>query len=376
MPPKLRTIGDRVRRHSQLLAIDPIERQMGGRAGGILYTVAGLSAASYPLLPGAIHGHTRWLYLIAVLSVVWGLVTLFCIDWARMHPAVTHLSTLSAFTGIAVAVASSGGSRSFAWVYLFWVGLFGCYFYSRPVAIFYVCACIFTQALPLLYDHGAVRDGFLSQLIIAGAGYVTVGFCVSTGKRMVDGLRLRAETLAAEQSALQRAASAVIRGDETDRIFALVCANLAELLGSAMVNVSRFDSAHSATVLGSWSDTSERGFACGETLNFDPSGGFARLLATGSVVRDNRLPEASVARSRGCSSTLIAPITIDDVTWGALSLASPDRHAFSRADEQRLPAFAEMLARIVTSLDERARLETEALTDQLTGLPNHRAVHQ
>jgi diguanylate cyclase (GGDEF)-like protein len=30
----------------------------------------------------------------------------------------------------------------------------------------------------------------------------------------------------------------------------------------------------------------------------------------------------------------------------------------------------------VTSLEERARLESEALTDQLTGLPNHRALHQ
>jgi diguanylate cyclase (GGDEF)-like protein len=59
-----------------------------------------------------------------------------------------------------------------------------------------------------------------------------------------------------------------------------------------------------------------------------------------------------------------------------VSLADVDPHAFSRRDEQRIEVFAEMLARIVTNLAERARLETEALTDQLTGLPNHRALHQ
>jgi diguanylate cyclase (GGDEF)-like protein len=365
-----------MRQHAELFAIDPIERDLGGHAGGILYIFAGISAASYPLLPGSFDGHLGWLLLIAVCSVVWGLVSLFVVDWATMNPYLTHGSTLFAQGGVAIAVASSGGSHSAAWVYLFWISLFGCYFYSRPVAMVYVVIAILIQAMPLLYDHRALDDGFLSQLIVAGTGYVAVGGIVSTGKRMVDGLRLRAETLAAEQSALQRAASAVIRGDSADHIFELVSADLAELLGCALVNVCRFESGQSAKVLGSWTDTTVRGFTRGETLAFAPGGGFAQVREARTVVRNNNLADTSVARSRGCSSTLIAPIMIDDEPWGVISLASPDAHAFKRADEQRLQAFAEMLARIVTSLDERARLETEALTDQLTGLPNHRAIHQ
>jgi diguanylate cyclase (GGDEF)-like protein len=376
MPLKARSLRAWMRQHSEIFAIDPIERNLGGHAGGILYVFAGISAASYPLLPGAFEGHLVWLLAIAASSMIWGLVSLVVIDWSTMNPYLTHGSTLFAQVGVGVAVASTGGSHSAAWIYLFWIALFGCYFYARPLAMVYVAIAIVVQAMPLIYDSHAVTDGFLPQLIVAGTGYIAVGGIVSTGKRMVDGLRLRAETLAAEQGALQRAASAVIRGEDADHIFELVSADLAELLGCSLVNVSRFESEHSAIVLGTWSDASVRGFKRGEVLEFDPAGGFAGVLNTRSVVRNNNLPEASLARSRGCSSTMLAPIMIGDVPWGVVSLASSDRHAFKRADEQRIQAFAEMLARIVASLHDRARLETEALTDQLTSLPNHRAVHQ
>ncbi|HLH14855.1 MAG TPA: diguanylate cyclase, partial [Solirubrobacteraceae bacterium] len=88
----------------------------------------------------------------------------------------------------------------------------------------------------------------------------------------------------------------------------------------------------------------------------------------------DHLPEGSLARARGCRSTLVAPILSDGEAWGVVALASPNPRAYSRADEQRLESFAEMLARIVASLAERARLEAQALTDQLTGLPNQRAL--
>jgi diguanylate cyclase (GGDEF)-like protein len=366
-----------LRQQAELLAIDPIERQLGGRAGGILYVVAGLSAAIYPLFPGAIHGQLVWLYLIAACSIVWGIVTLCAIDWTAMSPAVTHISTFAALGGIAAAMAATGGSRSPAWVYLFWVAMFGSYFYSRPVAMLYIAACIFTQALPLLfYDNQALRDGYLSQLIVAGAGYVTIGGCVASGKRMVDRLRVRAETLAAEQSALQRAASAVIRGEAADRIFQLVSAELAGLLGSQLAGIYQLAGADEVIVVSSWSGRSTPGFVVGEHLALPADGGFRQALETKAVVRRNRIPESSDLLTRGCRSTLIAPVVIDEVPWGLVLLASPDLHAFSRSDEQRISAFAEMLAHIVTSLDERARLEAEALTDQLTGLPNHRALHQ
>ena len=364
-----------MRRLAEILATHPIERVLGGRAGGILYVFAGISAASYPLLPGAFGGHLAWLYAVAVASLIWGLISLFAIDWARASPLITHASTLFALGGVAVAVASTGGARSVSWVYLFWIALFACYFFARPVAMVYVGACVLVQTLPLFYDARASGYGFLSQLIVAGTGYVAVGGCVSTGKRMIDNLRLRAETLAAEQGALQRAASAVIRGEHAERIFELVAADLAELLGSSLVNICRFESDRTATVLANCSRGGIRGFSVGEVLEFQPDAGIRRVYDTCAVVRNNVLPESSLAFARGCSSSLLAPIVTGEQRWGVISLASLEPHAFSRTDEQRIEVFAEMLARIVNSLDERSRLEAEALTDQLTGLPNHRALH-
>jgi diguanylate cyclase (GGDEF)-like protein len=373
---KARTARAWKRKLVEILAVDPVERRLGGRAGGILYICGAVSAVSYPLLPGAFGGHVVWLYAVAAISFVWGLFSVFVVDWSATRPFVMQVSTAFSLVGVALVVASTGGSSSAAWVYLFWIALFACYFFARPIAMVYVVICVLVQALPLMYDARATDDGFLSQLIIAGTGYIAVGGCVSTGKRAIDRLRLRAETLAAEQGALQRAASAVIRGEDADQVFAMVCSDLAELLGSSLVNVSRFESDHSATVLGTWCVPGMRGFKRGEHLDFEPEGGFTRVLETRSVVRRNVLPAVSLAHSRGCKSTLIAPILIDDAPWGVVSLASVDPHAFKRHDEQRIEVFAEMLARIVTNLSERARLETEALTDQLTGLPNHRALHQ
>lgn len=374
MPWTAGTVGAWLRRHAEDIAIDPIERRLGGRTGGLLFLFAGLSACTYPLLPGAAGAELGWLYAIAGTSFAWGLLSLFVIDWDSVNPYLTHVSTVSALAAVAGAVASTGGADSAAWVYLFWIALFGCYFYARPLAMTYVGVCVLVQALPLVYSAHPVHDRFLSQLILAGTGYIIVGGCVSTGKRMVDRLRVRAETLAAEQGALQRAATAVIRGDEPDRIFQLVCADLAELLQSSLVTIARYEGEREATVLGCASDGGIRGYDQGERIEFKTVGGYHRARSSLAVVRSNTLPEGSLSRARGCRSTLLAPILVDGAAWGVVALASVDPHAYRRSDEQRLETFAEMLARIVASLAERARLRAEALTDQLTGLPNHRAL--
>ena len=77
-----------------MLAIDPIERRLGGRAGGILFVIAGISAATYPLLPGSIHGHLGWLYLIATVSFVWGTVTLVAISIEATLTSANGLLTI------------------------------------------------------------------------------------------------------------------------------------------------------------------------------------------------------------------------------------------------------------------------------------------
>ncbi len=74
------------RQLSEILSIDPVERTLGGRAGGMLYIFAALSSACYPLLPGSFGGHLVWLYLIAATSLAWGLFSFLVIDWESLNP--------------------------------------------------------------------------------------------------------------------------------------------------------------------------------------------------------------------------------------------------------------------------------------------------
>ncbi len=363
-------------RKADVIGINPIERKIGGRTGGVLYVVAGLTAIAYALLPRPAREQAAVLLAVAGMSIAWGVVSLWVIDWRRANPYIAHLSSQSAILAVVVAMAATGGSRSMLWIYLFWQALYSSYFYSRPVAVFYLAACVCAQALPLAYDPHAVGNGYLAELIVSAAGYVALGASVATGKHRVEGLRVRAETLAAEQGALQRAVTALIRGEQADHIFQLVSADLGVLVGADAASVLRLTGEREATVLGSWVGESSRWFSSGETVNYLPDGGVSTAIAARRVVRTNNLSPSSSARVLGHSSTIIAPIMIEAQPWGVIAVASMDMQAFTKADEQRVELFAETLARVIQTVEERARLEAAALTDQLTGLPNHRALHQ
>lgn len=365
----------RLRRQIPQLTIDPDERALGGRAGGALWLVGGLSFACYPLLLGVARHDLIWIYGIAVVAILWGLLALR-IDWRAANPFITHLSTLGALAAIGGGVATTGAASSGAWVYLFWVALFACYFYVRPVAAFYVVACVITQALPLLYDAGARHEAFLSQLIPAGTGYVAIGGCVVAGKQIIERTRLRAEALAAEQGALHRAAAAVLRGEPPEAVFQIVSAELAAVLQGPHAGVFELVANDQARVVGNWSDGTIEPEPAGTLIPVRSDGAFAQALSTGRVVRASWLPPWAPARRLGCQSTIVAPVQVGDEDWGLIALGSREVDGFRSDDEQYLAAFAELVAHIVSSLSDRARLTAQALTDQLTGLANHRALHQ
>jgi diguanylate cyclase (GGDEF)-like protein len=263
-----------------------------------------------------------------------------------------------------------------AWLYLFWVAQYCCYFYVRPIAMGYVVACIGVQALPLLYDMHAAAYSYRRGLVVAALGYLGAGSLVATGKRTLDRVRVRAETLAAEQEALRRAATAVMRGEPAEDVFELICVEIAKLSDSALSAVHQILDDGTIGCAASWSDGSVVAFERGESIPGPPTGGARRAIETQAVVRRNTLTEDSVAGSRGCRSSLLAPVIVDGTPWGLIALCSTREHAYSRADEQRIETFCEMLAQIVTSLEERAQLAAAAMTDKLTGLLNDRALHE
>src|SRR5437764_8847372 len=127
--------------------VAPEERSLAGVVSGVLYAVGGLTLAPSAVLPGVTHAHWIALLAIAAVAVVWGLISGLVIHWLLAPPWLIHVSNTAAFGVIGAAVASSGGARSPAWIYLFFVAVFAAYFYRPAVAVAYLAGCLATQSV-------------------------------------------------------------------------------------------------------------------------------------------------------------------------------------------------------------------------------------
>jgi diguanylate cyclase (GGDEF)-like protein len=360
------------------MAMRPEDRALGGRAGSLLWLVAGAAFSLFPVVPGYSDRHVLPTELFAAGAFLWGMFGVFVIPWKRVHPLLSPVSSLFAAGVVACAMSFTGGSSSDIWITLYWLVLLACYFYPRGLGILTIAVAIVMQALPLLYDPHAVHNGYLALLLMASAGYVVLGWCVLVGRDFNERLRMRSDTLAAEQVALRRAASAVIAGEAPDDVFALLTAELAKLVDCDMAGIFKCEDAERAKVIAAWAKAEVKMPPLGTIMPIQPGAPFATAIERKVPARGTHLDRqpGTIGYMLGVSSTISAPVVIGDTVWGLIGLGSHDEAGFDKHDEQRMQAFAELLANIITSLDDRARLESQALTDQLTGLPNHRALHQ
>ncbi len=351
---------------------------LGGRSGSLLWLVAGVVFSVFPVIPGYPDGHVLLTELFAAGALGWGSFGTFVIRWRYANALVSPGSALVAYAVIAYAMSFTGGSRSAIWVSLYWLVLIGCYFYPRRLGLTMVVLAIATQAMPLLYDPRAAHDGYIALLLMASAGYVVIGWCVLVGREFNERLRLQSDTLAAEQVALRRAASAVIAGEPQDDVFALLTTELAGLFDCDMAGIFACVDSERVKLAAAWSKGDETVPPLGTLMPVIPDAPFGIAVDTRQPARGTGLDKrpGTIGYMLGVASTIATPVVIGDTVWGVIGLGSHREVGFDRHDEERLQAFAVLLGNIVTSLDDRARLEAQALTDQLTGLPNHRALHQ
>ena len=364
------------RRLADRLRIDPAELSLAGTVNGTMWVLGGLTQFTYPLLPGAPRADQQALALLAAADVAWGACVLLVSRW-RPSALLVHASTALAVLAVAVVVAMTGGTGSVAWIYFFWVALFAAYFFERTAALCYLAACVVGLTLPVVYHSDrAVDDGFLAELIVATVGVVTVSYAVATGKALLGRLRARAERVADEQAALRRVATAVVGGQSPERIHALAAREVAALLGADSGWILELRGETEAVMRGSWSSGAVLELESGLTIPISPGAALERAMATRSVIRTDQLPPGSLARLLGCASTVVFPIELGDAVWGVAAVGSSRPARFTADDEERLGAFCALLSTAVASLEDRARLAVEALTDPLTGLSNQRALQQ
>lgn len=87
-------------------------------------------------------------------------------------------------------------------------------------------------------------------------------------------------------------------------------------------------------------------------------------------------PAAEQMRAGGFQSGAGAPIRVHGSLWGVLSLTSKSSAGVTEAMLERLAQFAELVEIAIGNTEARASLELQATTDELSGLPNRRALEQ
>jgi diguanylate cyclase (GGDEF)-like protein/putative nucleotidyltransferase with HDIG domain len=352
------------------------ERALAGRVNGVLYAVGGLTLWLSAVIPAVTDVNWPVLLVVSGAAIVWGLFCVAAIRWQRAPSGLIHVSTMAAFGVIGTAIASSGGAGSPAWIYLFFVGVFASYFYRPVVACAYLAGCVLTHAMALLLDPGAAQGASLAQFVIASPAYFVLGGAIITGRQQMWQVRLEVERLAAEQGALRRVATAVVSGDSPEKLYALVAYEAARLLGAGAAGILRLETPTEAIVMGSWSDHEGGRYKQGTRVPVRPGGDVARALATRRPARiDSHLPDSPVRRL-GYSSSIVAPVQVAGTIWGVLAVTAAEPGMLTTADEQQLTAFGDLLATAITSIEDRTKLAAQASTDPLTGLANHRTLHE
>jgi len=222
------------------------ERLLAGRVAGLMYLIAAGTAVLLLALPGAETGHWRIVLLIAAIALAWGLVCLTVLDWVRIPPLVSHFSCTLGFPMIAVTMAATGGANSPARFYLFFIIVYCAYFYPVREAIPYFAGCLVVDALPLFYDHAAVSDGLVGELVVLAPTFAILGGLILAGKRLLLELRDDARELSLHDPLTELANRRALMNLLDDHVQAAGGADqrAADSLGLLLVDLDHFKSAN------------------------------------------------------------------------------------------------------------------------------------
>jgi signal transduction histidine kinase len=178
-------------------------------------------------------------------------------------------------------------------------------------------------------------------------------------------VEVEAETaagLAEEQAALRRVATLVAAGAPPAEIFARATEEIGRLFRADSAGMVRYDvEANTAEMVGRWESAPHLVFDVGTVVSLDDDTTIARVFRSGGPMRlewegvEGALAEGM--RAAGFTMTVAAPIEVDGRLWGAVSVGwSRQAAALPQGTEQRLGAFAELVALGLSSADAHERL--------------------
>jgi diguanylate cyclase (GGDEF)-like protein len=188
-----------------------------------------------------------------------------------------------------------------------------------------------------------------------------------------------AKGLMAVETALKEVATLVASGAQVQQVCDTVAKQVSGLLGATVGSVVRYDPVEQVgVVVGLWTRT--RGaVATRQSIDLTGITATAQVFRTGVSATIRQYSTASsepIVRSFALTSGICAPIIVEGRLWGSVGVGfSPDKR-IPRTVESHLASFSALVALAITSAEALELLSTQATTDPLTGLANHRVFHE
>ncbi len=212
----------------------------------------------------------------------------------------------------------------------------------------------------------------------SAGGWVHILKDVTDRKRAESELAERA----AEQDVLRRVATVVARGAEPIEVFDLVAREVALMLGAEAGLVTRFDPiAERGIDVGVWTAPDSPAERPPARVPLDGGAPTALVSRSGEAARVDDFSgidfkTAEVLTGHGYRGGVAAPVAVGALRWGAVAALTIRDGGLPEGSEDRIARFAELVGLTVANADARARLASQAATDPLTGLANHRSFHE
>ena len=346
------------------------EPMLTGRVGGALYIGAGLYALLLLVLPGTTLTHPGLVAPLGVASVVYGLLSIFVLDWRTLPAWVLPTGTLAALASTALSIYATGGFDSpVEQVPVFVVVYSACFLSSR-----------FTAALRRRRRRGARAAAPLRRPRPRPEHRrrTRSARCSSSARwpSSSSSGRVLLARVSEEHAVMRELATAVASGMAPADVFVLASRRIATLLGVDGCGIVEFASSESAVVGGAWARNDAPALAPGTILPLTRGDDLHRIYLDGRAVRVDRHAAVKRAARMGYGCSLTTPVQVRGRLWGAIAVASVAPDSLPADAERVLDDFAELIGLAVANTEAHADLVEQAATDPLTRLANHRAFHE
>jgi diguanylate cyclase (GGDEF)-like protein len=302
-----------------------------------------------------------------------GVASLGCALGSRKLPAWSaQLVALGGTVAITRAVYYSHDPSFYAFFYV-WVGLFAFYFFGREWGVLHMASVGIAYAWVLVQvDESAAVARWVMTVATVAVGGLLIDVLIRRVQRGAIESKRRARTLAA----VGGVAHELARSTEADQARPAICEAAVEVASASSASLWEPDASGTALVATASSGAQFTDAAL--PLVGQPSGAVKALVSGESFFVPDApghpgLDQGLVERT-GTASCLFQPVRRDGSPVAVLAVVWEERlGSLTKELAQTMELLADEASIAIERAEFLSRLERVARTDDLTGLPNHRA---